>query len=1111
MPSRDVIARFEAERQALALMDHQNIARALDAGTTESGQPFFVMELVSGVAITQYCDDSQLSPDQRLDLFSQACRAIQHAHQKGVIHRDIKPSNILVSEQDGKPTVKVIDFGLAKAIGEQIQLTDKTMFTHFGAVVGTLAYMSPEQAELNTVDIDTRTDVYSLGVILYELLTGSTPITQEQIHAEAFDRLMQKIREVDPPRASIRFGGSGDAIARISLNRSTNAKRLASMLSGDLDWIVVKALEKNRVRRYDTAASLADDVQRYLRGEAIEARPPTFVYRVKKFVSRNRLLASSVASLLLILAVGVAGTSWFAYRASLAARSERAQKKIANQKSAELETALLQSDTNLARSHFFLATARFNENRADLALKTLATIPESFRGLHWDFAMQKSTGGYQTLFGHKYAAKCVAFSPDGLTIASAGEGHEIRIWDAIRGEQLRVIQAHRHRIESLAFSPDGSQLASASYDKTVKVWDIETGSLKQTFLDLQAPVSSVAFHPDGKWIAAGCRQEIDELALRERKHVVKQQGSIKVWDLETRETIHTLRGHRNHVHSVEFSPDGKTLASSGMEIILWDAVSGEQQQKLKGHEFHIPSIAFSPDGKQLVSAGDRGKTAIIWDTESGRELHTLRGHSEFLTCATFSPDGSTVATASADRTIGLWDASSGKLKRTLAGHQNWVYGIAFSPSSEALVSASRDCTLKLWDLRTKDEFWSLSRRFALRGLSWCEKTRTFAIAGPIRDLEILSLDDPASSVTIETRHKREVKCVALSPDGKRVVSGGWDKSVRLWDASTGESIRELLSNSDSSISDVQFSPDGRFIAAAGSVVDVWDAETGKSIMTFDKHKKYVFAIAFSPDGRWLASGSADLTAKIWNPSTGEVRLTIDDHPFWVYDLAFNRDGHSLATASSGVVTQWDSMTGEKLRSYSHENVQRIEFVGESFLATADDSAGDSIVKLWDTASGEELLDLNGHTGRIEGLASGADGSFILSCGSDRTIKLWRPITQSVEHRLEVPLQFSIQSAVFDATGEKLLCLSRDGRKIAWDRRSRKQLVEETDFPEFDNLSNRTDDGHWLTIPGKGFVRLIDLSNRYNEPFEELIRDKTAAVQRVPPQIKATPAHALSED
>ncbi len=307
MDSRQVIARFEAERQALALMDHANIARVLDGGTTSAGRPYFVMDLVKGVPITRYCDEHHLTPRQRLELFVPVCQAVQHAHQKGIIHRDLKPSNVLVALYDGKPVPKIIDFGVAKAAGQQ--LTDKTLVTGFGAIVGTLEYMSPEQAEVNQLDIDTRSDIYSLGVLLYELLTGSPPFSRKELEKAGMLEMLRVIREQEPTKPSTKLNTS-DGLPTLAANRGTEPAKLKKLVRGELDWIVMKALEKDRNRRYETANGFAMDVERYLADEPVRACPPSPGYRLRKYARRNRGgLAVAALSLFFLVLLG-SGAGW---------------------------------------------------------------------------------------------------------------------------------------------------------------------------------------------------------------------------------------------------------------------------------------------------------------------------------------------------------------------------------------------------------------------------------------------------------------------------------------------------------------------------------------------------------------------------------------------------------------------------------------------------------------------------------------------------------------------------------------------------------------------------------------------------------------------------------
>jgi serine/threonine protein kinase/tetratricopeptide (TPR) repeat protein len=363
MDSKQVLARFEAERQALALMEHPNIARVLDAGTTAAGRPYFVMELVKGLPITRYCDERRLTPRQRLELFVPVCLAVQHAHQKGIIHRDLKPSNVLVAPYDGKPVPKVIDFGIAKAAGQQ--LTEKTLVTGFGAVVGTLEYMSPEQAELNQLDIDTRSDIYSLGVLLYELLTGTTPLEKERLKEAALLEVLRLIREEEPPRPSTRLSESKDALPSISAQRQMEPAKLTKLVRGELDWIVMKALEKDRNRRYETANGFALDIQRLLADEPVQACPPSAWYRFRKFSRRNKTSLSAAGLVLVALLLGSGISTWQAIRATNAVTAERQTRQ--NLDSAREEREKQQTQINRDLADALLEATRLKEKASTAA------------------------------------------------------------------------------------------------------------------------------------------------------------------------------------------------------------------------------------------------------------------------------------------------------------------------------------------------------------------------------------------------------------------------------------------------------------------------------------------------------------------------------------------------------------------------------------------------------------------------------------------------------------------------------------------------------------------------------------------------------------------------
>src|SRR5688572_22706239 len=472
MDTRQVIARFEAERQALAMMDHPNIARVLDAGTTDTGSPYFVMELVRGIRITEYCDQNKLALRERLDLFIQVCHAVQHAHQKGIIHRDLKPSNILVTLHDGVPVPKVIDFGIAKAV--EGRLTDMTVYTELYQFIGTPAYMSPEQAEMSGLDIDTRSDIYSLGVLLYELLTGQTPLDSDQLLRSGLDEMRRKIREEEPKRPSTRLSTMGMAEATtIAKSHGTQIPALVKIVRGDLDWIVMKCLEKDRTRRYETANGLAMDIQRHLRHEPIIARPPSAAYRFQKLVRRNKLAFTAATGVVLALVVGLAvaaiglvrerdarlrAVSAEREQSRLREEAQRAQQAEAGLRAAaeeqrrRAEAALYVADMNLAHQ----AISQGNIGRARQLLAAHRNHEPDLRGFDWRYLWTRSRGEHIREFvGHAAPMNDAAWSPDGRLLASRSVDDVLKVWDVTSGKELTTLDG----ITLLAgFMPDSRRL-----------------------------------------------------------------------------------------------------------------------------------------------------------------------------------------------------------------------------------------------------------------------------------------------------------------------------------------------------------------------------------------------------------------------------------------------------------------------------------------------------------------------------------------------------------------------------------------------------------------------------------------------------------------------------
>ena len=831
--SKDVIARFEAEKQALAMMDHPNIARVLDAGTTDDRRPYFVMELVDGISITQYCDDHKLSVDERLKLFVQVCKAVQHAHQKGIIHRDLKPSNVLVTVIDGEAVPKVIDFGLAKAVEQDRLLTDMTMQTEFGKIVGTVQYMSPEQAELNGAnaqDIDTRTDVYSLGVILYELLTGSTPLDKETLGRNALLKILELIREEDPPRPSHRLSSSsGEVNSAVSDLRRLHPTRLHQLLRGELDWVVMKALEKDRVRRYQTANDLGQDLTNYLTGETVTARPPSTRYQLQKFTRRHRGLVAAMFAIGMALVVGITGTTYGLLRATAESQRSRHGEAAAN---------------------FQLANARWEANRAGDARKLLQEIPHEYRdNIEWNFCNRRFQGSDMTCYGHLNHVNCVVFSPDGTRIASASTDKTIRIWNAQTGEEVATLTGHTAAVVTVAYSPDGSKLASGSDDSTIRLWDTQTGQELQVIREHATSVRSVVFRPDGQVLASG-----------------SEDHQIRLWDLQSGR-IGWIREKGGELMGIAFSPDGGRLVSTARDnkILLWnvsDPHSVEQIRLLEPRGFSL-GVAFSPDGTRIAAGSN--DNIILWDADSGREINKFAAHTTWIHSLQFSPDGTRLASCGDDKLVKLWDAQSGQGIATFTGHSHRVMSVAFSPDGSSLASASHDSTVKLWDARSFDPAQTLrghtlfidSLAFDPSGnrLASASFDKTIKLWDPVTGEEVLTLKG----------HEDWVRSVVFSPDGTRLASGSNDKSIRIWDTRTGQETRVVTGHVDE-VRSVAFSPDGTRLVSGSSdkSIKVWDVETGREQLTINVHTETVSCVAFSPDGSRIASGSNDGTVRLWD-------------------------------------------------------------------------------------------------------------------------------------------------------------------------------------------------------------------------------------------------------
>jgi eukaryotic-like serine/threonine-protein kinase len=1000
MDSRQVLARFDAERQALALMDHPNIAKVLDAGATEQGRPYFVMELVKGVPITRYCDEHRLTPRQRLELLIPVCQAVQHAHQKGIIHRDLKPSNVLIAPYDGVPVPKVIDFGVAKATGPK--LTERTLFTELGSVVGTLEYMSPEQAELNNFDIDTRSDIYALGVLLYELLTGSTPLEKKRLGEAALLEVLRRIREEEPPRPSTRLSTT-EALPSIAASRGLEAKQLSGLLRRELDWVVMKALEKDRNRRYESAGAFAADVRRYLHDEPVQACPPSATYRLRKFVRRNKtgvLTASVVAVAVVAL---VACTLLFQQEQ---ARTAEARAHAATDLAAAEAQARSRLESQLYLQRIALADREWSANNLSRMEALLEKCPSDLRGWEWHYLKRLR---YRTLapLRHDSPVISLAFSRDGKLLATGTQAGVVTVRLAKTGQELRQWKAHQTNTTSVVFSPDGRYLATGSQDMTAKVWDLE----KVLQGEFQAPllqwkhtcvVWSVTFSPDGQRLASAAGDEADK------------KGEVKVWDLNTGQEALTLSGFTSAVYDVRFSPDGRRLATASGELVkLWDAQTGREQLTCRDPDGNLRVVTFSPDGRRLAAVGGHigahpDREIKVWDAQTGHEDLSLRGHVGGLRHVAFSPDGRRLASTGLDQTVKLWDAATGHEVLTLRGHLDDVFGLAFSPDGHQLASGCTDKTVRIWDA-TPVEREPGPEYLTLRGHTGAvtdvafhpTDARYLASAGADGTVRVWDTGSGKELYTLGGSPSSMGQRVAYSPDGRHLaavnpgpyVGSRADKPVRVWDTITSMETRGFRDHSNRDLC-LAFSPDSRHLASAGfdRAVRVCEVTTGKDVQPAFRHHSWpIFGVAFRPpDGRYLASCSGDSTVQVWVWPTGEApRVLEPGHAGRVLSVAFSRDGELLASGSADrTVKVWDARTWKLLNNLPDPTgaVQCVAF-GRDRRRLAWGSS-DSTVKVWD-GPGMDTQVLRGHTSWVKGLAFSPDGKRIASASLDGTVKIWQ--------------------------------------------------------------------------------------------------------------------------
>ncbi len=931
MDTKQVVARFEAERQTLAMLEHPNIAHVFDAGATDGGRPYFVMEYVKGKSITKYCDDYKLSVEERLKLFRQVCDGVHHAHQKGIIHRDIKPSNILVSVQDDKAVPKIIDFGIAKAITQP--LTEKTSYTEQGQLLGTPEYMSPEQAEMAYQDIDTRSDIYSLGVVLYELLAGVTPFDAKMLREGGIDHIQQVICEEEPRTPSARLTSLGDKAKAVADSRRTQIITLTRRLHRELEWIPMKAMRKDRTRRYRSASELADDIQNYLTGTPLIAGPESTLYRARKFVRKHAGSVATAVLLAVVIILGLVASIVMGCRAEQARKQETIARAQAEEQAKEYRRLLYLHS-------IALADVAYREGDISRLRKLLDECPEDLRAWEWYRLNHLSSYSCMVISGHTGPIYTAAFSPDSTRIVSSWDS-TIKVWEASTGTLVMDLKGHDARVVSVAFSPDGKRIVSGSNNGLIKVWDTTSGAELMTLSGGKDSVS-VAFSPNGKRIVSG-----------------SDNGLIKVWDATSGVELMTLTGHKGAVR-VFLSRDGEHIVSGGTDntIRIWEASSGVELMTLSGHGGRVVSGAISPDGKLICSSSTDG-TIKIWEAATGVEMMTLRPHKEPVFAVSFSPNSKRIITGSVDHSIKVLDLTNGQEIATLLGHEGIVLSVSFSMDGQRIVSSSLDGTVRVWDTAFKSEDMTLpsSHHVAFspdnkRIISAGMNDNTVKVFDIVTGTELMTL----------CGHSGRVWSMMYSPDGIHIVSGSFDRTVRIWDAVSGEELKVLRGHEDR-VWSVAFDPSGRRIISGSydGSVRVWDVETGNELMTLLGHDDCVETVACSPDGKRIISGSGDNTIKVWDAETGEEVMTLLGHNAIVEEVLYSSDGQLIISGSwDNTVKVWNALTGVEMMTLRHKSrVWSVDISsdGRRIISGSGDGSEDYTLTVWDVATGTEVMTL----------------------------------------------------------------------------------------------------------------------------------------------------------
>ncbi|MBW2701541.1 MAG: protein kinase [Deltaproteobacteria bacterium] len=944
--------RFLREARVTGQLEHPNITPIYELGRTKSGELYYTMRFISGDTLgKRLAACSGLG--ERLGLlgaFWNVCNAITYAHSRGVVHRDIKPSNVILGDHG---QAVVVDWGVAKIGGGKDdswvdgkmgmdRLGTSEHATVDGTLVGTPSCMSPEQASGQTEKVDERSDVWALGVMLYQMLVGKRP-----------------------------FVGHNwvDVVDRIIDGRFLSVRLASPEAPAELAAVVKKALQKNPDDRYQNAAEMTEEINAYMTGGRVQAYSYSSWEMFRRFAAKNKKLfvAGGLALASIVIALVVVS---FSLRAESHAR-----------RSAELAQLQEQEATRIASFHLAYAQA----DKADKLLREGRSLSAGIYAAASLFSnpAHPMAPGYDAGFGQVNPASkstllrsasllyrisflprvgldkvielaavvnAVDVSSDGCRIATGDDDGRITIWDVEKKQKLRFLQASSVPIYSVACSPSEDWIVGGGRDGFVRLWDARSGKLLQEMRGAESSVMAMSFSPDGRTLVTGSRS-----------------GVLHVWDLTTGRQLTQISTQGGRTAAVVFSPSGQTIFSGGSDGVIrtW-ALDGTPGPVREGHFGDILSLRFSPDGEVFASAGKDGKV-IVWEPETWKKLRSLDAQQEGVTCLGFSSDGQKIATAGYTNNIMLFDRKTGERQTVLDAHEGFVKELAFSSDGQFLVSASYDRTVKIWRLSAPRPLTRMTgHRAIIHSLDISGDGRFLVTSGWDETARVWDLATGAA-LHVLRGHKQLVTRVRFAPNSRTVATVGRDQTVRLWDALTGDCLSVWRPEGTGCI-DVAFSPDGKLVALAGvdGLIRLLQVKDGRNVAIFRGHGKMVRGVAFSPDGLRLASGACDGLGKIWSISTGQEEISLKGHSDWVSDISFSPDGKRVVTAGKdSLVIVWDARSGKRqLTLRGHRQwVNEVAWSPDGrLLATASD---DKTVRVWSSQDGRPLLIINGESEMVD--------------------------------------------------------------------------------------------------------------------------------------------------